>query len=51
MSIQTTLQYGILHLTIDRKERRNALTCDMFRTLAIALTDAESDAQVRVVLL
>ena len=28
MSIQTTLQYGILHLTIDRKERRNALTCD-----------------------
>ena len=51
MSIQTTLQYGILHLTIDRKERRNALTCDMFRTLAKALTDAESDAKVRVVLL
>lgn len=51
MSIQTTLQYGILHLTIDRKERRNALTCDMFRTLAKALADAESDPKVRVVLL
>ena len=51
MSIQTSLQYGILHLTLDRKERRNALTADMLRTLAQALNDAAADPKVRVVLL
>ena len=30
VSITHSLQYGILHLTIDRVERRNALTAEMF---------------------
>ncbi|WP_443743608.1 enoyl-CoA hydratase-related protein [Sutterella sp.] len=51
MSIQSSLQYGILRLTIDRKERRNALTADMFRALADALRAAEADPKTRVVLL
>ena len=51
MSIQSLLQYGILHLTIDRKERRNALSAEMFRTLASTLDAADQDPKTRVVLL
>lgn len=51
MSIQTSLQYGILHLTLDRKERRNALSADMFRSLARTLDAADKDPKTRVVLL
>ena len=40
VSITHSLQYGILHLTIDRVERRNALTAEMFADLADELDQA-----------
>ena len=51
MSITHSLQYGILHLTIDRVERRNALTAEMFADLADELDQAIMQTAVRVVLL
>ena len=51
MSITHSLQYGILHLTIDRVERRNALTAEMFADLADELDQAIMQTTVRVVLL
>ena len=51
MSITHSLQYGILRLTIDRAERRNALTSEMFSELADELHQAALQLNVRVVLL
>ena len=51
MSITHSLQYGILRLTIDRAERRNALTSEMFSELADELRQAALQLNVRVVLL
>ena len=51
VSITHSLQYGILHLTIDRVERRNALTAEMFADLADELDQAIMQTAVRVVLL
>lgn len=42
---------GVLTLTLNRAERKNALTADMYAALADALARAEADASVRVVLL
>jgi len=42
---------GILTLTLDRVEKKNALTSDMYAALADALEGAEADPAVRVVVL
>lgn len=49
MSISTELQLGVLTITLDRASARNALTVDMFRTLAETLAQAADDGAVRVV--
>lgn len=49
--IVTTLQDGILIVRMNRPEKKNALTHDMYRALAIALQDADNDDAVRVVVL
>ena len=42
---------GVLHLALNRPEKKNALTRAMYGTLADALTEAATDASVRVVVL
>jgi enoyl-CoA hydratase/carnithine racemase len=49
--ILTGLDGGVLIATIDRPQRRNALTRAMYHALADALERADGDAAVRVVLL
>jgi enoyl-CoA hydratase/carnithine racemase len=49
--IQTELQNGVLHLILNRPEKKNALTSAMYSTLVEALQRAESDAAVRVIIL
>ena len=41
---------GILSLTFNRPEKKNAVTADMYAALAAALTDAEDDGVTRAVL-
>ena len=41
---------GILSLTFNRPEKKNAVTADMYAAMATALTDAENDGTTRVVL-
>ena len=50
-TIRTHENEGILEITIDRPERKNALTADMYAALAKALTDAASAESIRVVLM
>lgn len=50
-SIHTQENEGILEIVIDRPERKNAFTADMYASFAKALTDAETADTVRVVLL
>ena len=42
---------GILYLTLNRPEMRNALTPEMWRDISAAVNEAEKDASVRVVIL
>ena len=42
---------GVLYLAINRPEKKNALTADMYEALASALEQAEADDAVRVILL
>ncbi|MDO5530697.1 enoyl-CoA hydratase-related protein [Sutterella sp.] len=49
--IETKLLYGILHVTLSRAERRNAISREMFDTLADTLLAAAEDPKTRVVLL
>ncbi|MCR4710726.1 MAG: enoyl-CoA hydratase/isomerase family protein [Clostridia bacterium] len=42
---------GILYLTLNRPEMRNALTPEMWRDISAAVNEAEKDALVRVVIL
>lgn len=51
MSIISSLQYGILQLTLHRPELRNSISSDMFNTLSERLLRARSDDSVRVILL
>lgn len=51
MSIQITQALGILHMTLERADRRNSITSEMFRTMADTLRDAATAPKVRVVLL
>lgn len=41
----------VLHLTLDRPEKRNALTAEMCRTIAHALSGADTDREVGAILL
>lgn len=50
-SIRTHENEGILEITIDRPERKNALTAEMYAALAQALTDAAIAESIRVVLM
>lgn len=47
----TAVEEGVLRITINRPEKKNALTVAMYAALADAFRQAEADAAVRVVLL
>lgn len=49
-SIRTDEKKGILEITIDRSERKNAFTAAMYDAFAKALADASTNDQIRVVL-
>lgn len=49
--IRTELNEGVLTITIARPDKKNALTNDMYGTLADAIGQAEHDASVRVLLI
>jgi enoyl-CoA hydratase/carnithine racemase len=49
--ILTSLHEGVLQIRINRPEKKNALTQDMYAALATALGQAEQNADVRVVTL
>lgn len=51
LTITTSLNDGILQIGIQRPEKRNALTLDMYDALTAALDSAEEDHLVRVILL
>jgi len=42
---------AVLHIAINRPEKKNALTADMYHALADAMDQAEADADIRVLLL
>ena len=49
--VQTDLKDDVLRITLDRPEKKNALTSAMYSALADAVEHAESSADVRVMLL
>ncbi len=49
--VQVTSRDGVCELRLNRPDKRNALTLDMYRELAAALAEADRDQQVRAVLL
>ncbi len=49
--IKTETTGAVRRITIDRPEKKNALTAKMYEALAVALEQAESDKGVRVMLL
>lgn len=49
--IRIAVEDGVLRITLARPEKKNSLTQPMYTALANALTRAETDASVRVVLL
>ncbi len=49
--ITVTTADGVMHLTLDRAEKRNALSAEMIGGLAEALARAELESEVRVVVL
>ena len=51
MEIQITKAGGILALEFNRPERKNAITTAMYQSLADAINAAESDAEVRAILI
>jgi enoyl-CoA hydratase/carnithine racemase len=48
--IESSLDEGVLRLTINREDKRNALSADVMRGLFAAVRDASSNDAVRVVL-
>lgn len=50
-AIQFDVRDRIAHVVIDRLDKRNALTAEMYASLADAISAAESDPQVRVLYL
>ncbi len=51
MVLDTALSDGVLVLTMNRPEARNALNRDLYRAIGTAFVDAETDPEVRVVVL
>ena len=51
MSIRTETADGVLTLTFDRLDRKNAITAAMYQTLADALVAADADPAIRVIVL
>ena len=51
MDILTSKANGILTITFNRPDKKNAITAAMYQIIADALKDAESDAEVRVILI
>ena len=49
--IRTATADRVLHLTLDRPEKKNALTRAMYARLAEALNEAADDPQVRAVVI
>jgi enoyl-CoA hydratase/carnithine racemase len=50
-NIRVSLEKPIMEITIERPEKKNALTSAMFAALARALTDAEMDPSIAVVVI
>ncbi len=50
-NLSTTLTDGVLHVVLDRPERKNALTGAMYQSLCEAIDRASADPAVRVLLL
>ena len=51
MSIATRIDQGILTIGFDRIDKKNAITAAMYQTMADALTAAETDNAVRVIVI
>jgi enoyl-CoA hydratase/carnithine racemase len=49
--IELQLNEGVLHISLNRPAKKNALSQQMYRQLNAALTDAANDSLIRVVLL
>ena len=49
-AIRVENQDGILHLTMNRPDKKNALTQEMYGAMADAMTAAEDDMSIRVIL-
>jgi len=50
-TLQVRREGGVLHVTLDRPEARNAMTMAMVRELRTVLHDAQSGGEVRVIVL
>ena len=50
MDILTHKENGILTISFNRPEKKNAITAAMYQTMADALRDAETDVTVRAIL-
>jgi enoyl-CoA hydratase/carnithine racemase len=50
MAIDTSREGGVLEIALDRPEKKNAITADMYAGLTRALREAEADDAVHVVL-
>ena len=50
-AVRIALTDGVFHLTMARPEKKNALTADMYRSMADALAGAEADPAVQVILI
>lgn len=49
--IQVSQNGGVMEVSIQRPDRKNALTHDMYSALTVALVDAEQDVATRVILI
>ena len=50
-AVDSTLEGGVLTLTLNRAEKRNALNAAIVDGLAIGIAQAELDAEVRVLVI
>lgn len=50
-AVRLELADGVLHIQMARPEKKNALTAEMYQSMADALADADSDPAVRVILI
>ncbi len=49
--VRTSLADGVFHMEMARPEKKNALTAEMYQMMADALTSADADPAVRVILI